>query len=256
MLTHFAEIHLQTLSPLGVHQVYHDCLGFEILSESEDDIRIAITPHSTFPFTRSNAPIRPAHLAFEVRHSTFADTRDLIERAHVPLDGDIETDSTHQRYFKDGDGNLLEVYSHDYVNEDVIQPTNPMGVLYLREVGFVVEDLTGFYDWLKEVFGVVHTKGDREGDFSIVAVGTAHFVLNHESRRWIPINSTALKPQMRVTLGTSSSEDFTALDKQPHFVESPDGSLFLQRESYLIHIRHTPDFDSDIPARLNLPHIR
>ena len=256
MLTHFAEVHLQTLSPIGVRQVYHECLGFDILSETEDDVRIAITPHTTFHFTRSTEPVRPAHLAFEVRHSTFGETHSLIQHAHVPLDGDIESESTHQRYFKDGDGNLLEVYSHDYVDESVIEPANPMGVLYLREAGFVVEDLEGFYDFLVDVFGVVHRKGDREGEFSIVAVGTAHFVLNHTSRRWIPVNSTALKPQMRVTLGASSADDLKSLIERPDVFQSPDGSLFLQREDYLLNVRHTPDFDSDIPQRLNLPHTR
>ena len=164
MISHFAELHLSTLSPAGVRQVYHECLGFDVLTETEEEIRIQITPHTVFHFTRSSEPIRPAHLAFEVRHSKWQATRDLIEHAHVPLDGDIETEETHQRYFEDGDGNLLEVYSHSYVNEGVIEPQNPMGVLYLREVGFVVSDLAGFYDWLEDVFQTVHTKGVRDGE--------------------------------------------------------------------------------------------
>ena len=146
------------------------------------------------------------------------------------------------------------MYSHDYVKEGVIEPSNPMGALYLREIGFVVSDLAGFYDWLEEAFQTVHTKGVRDGEFSIVAVGTAHFVLNHESRRWIPIASTALKPQMRVTLGTPVTEDLEALRSRPDCITSPDDTLFFQREDYLIHVRHTPDFDPGIPSRLNLPH--
>lgn len=256
MPTHFAEIHLQTLSPIGVRQVYHECLGFDLLSETEDEVAIAITPHTVFRFTRSHEPVKPAHLAFEVRHSTFNETRDLIDHAHVPIDGDIKTESTHQRYFKDGDGNLLEVYSHDYVAEDVIEPTNPMGVLYLREVGFVLEDLTGFHDWVSDLFGVVDTRGDREDDFCIVAAGTAHFVLNHVSRRWIPINSTALKPQMRVTLGTPDNDELDRLRERTDTFSSPDGTLYLQREDYLIQVCHTPEFRADLPGRLNLPHVR
>ena len=255
MITHFAEIHLQTLSPIGVRQVYHDALAFPILSESEDDIRIAITPHTALHFTRSSVPIKPAHLAFEVRHSTYADTADLLEYTHVALCGDVETETTHQRYFKDGDGNILEAYSHDYVNESVIVPENALGVMYLREAGLVVDDLAGCWDWLAETFGTTNTRGDRNGKFSIVAAGTAHFVLNHVTRRWVPIDATALKPQMRITLGTPSLNDIAEIRKHPDCIQSTDGSLFLQREEYLFQIQHTPDFNSAIPQRLKLPHV-
>ena len=104
-------------------------------------------------------------------------------------------------------------------------------------------------------FDTVNTRGERDGKFSIVAVGTSHFVLNHVSRRWIPIDSTALKPQMRVTLGTPTLGDIADLRRRPDCVQSRDGSLFLQREDYLIHVRHTPDFAADIPGRLGLPHV-
>jgi hypothetical protein len=256
MITHFAEIHLQTLSPIGVRQVYHEALGFSVISQTDNDIRIAITPHTVFQFTRTQEPVRPAHLAFEVRHSTFHKTADLLACSHVPLCGDLETESTHQRYFKDGDGNLLEVYSHGYVGEDILATDNPLGVLYVREVGFVVEDVMGFWDWLADTFDTIQTKGKREGLFGIVSVGTTHFVLNHTTRRWIPIASTALKPQMRVTLGTPSLNDIAELRKRPDCIQSKDGSLFLQQEGYLIHVRYTPDFDAGIPERLRLPHVR
>ena len=148
MITHYAEIHLQTLSPIGIRQVYQDGLGFPVLSETDNDIRVAITPHTTFHFTRSEKPVSPAHLAFEVRHATWTESNALLEQAHVALCGYIATDNTYQRYFKDGDGNLLEIYSHDYVNAKVLSYDNPLGVLYLREVGFVAEDVAGFWDWL------------------------------------------------------------------------------------------------------------
>ena len=35
-------------------------------------------------------------------------------------------------YFRDGDGNLLEIIAHSYVKEDVLVPQSPLNILYIR----------------------------------------------------------------------------------------------------------------------------
>ena len=182
--------------------------------------RIGITPHTTFHFKRAPEPVRPR--ISRSRSGTFAETVNHLDRAHIPLNRDIETEATNQQFFKDGDGNLLEVYAHDYVRKDVLGRGNPLGVMYRREVGFVVDNTGGFHDWLGELFGTVLTKGHRDSDFCITAVGTAHFVLNHATKRWIPINSTALKPQMRFTLGTPDVDDVERFGDRTDTIAGPD----------------------------------
>ena len=242
MITHYARLSLRTLSPTGVRQVYADGLGFPILGEAEDSVSIGITPFTTFRFDRSEFAVSPAHLAFEVRHSTFQASADCIVDAGLPLCGDLETDHTRQRYFKDGDGNLLEIYSHDYIDESALPADNPMGVLYLREVGFVVDAFDACWDNLSSL-GMMNTKGGRNGRFSILASGTAHAVVNHSQRRWIPIAMTALKPDMQVTLGAS---------------EATDEQLTLpavEGEGFHIRIEHAVDFDANLPEALGVPRV-
>ncbi|BFH15981.1 hypothetical protein J6TS7_63460 [Paenibacillus dendritiformis] len=42
-------------------------------------------------------------------------------------------------YFRDGDGNILEIISHDYIEEGIIKPVGKLQILYLREIGFPVD---------------------------------------------------------------------------------------------------------------------
>lgn len=39
-------------------------------------------------------------------------------------------------YFKDGDGNLLEIIAHSYVKEDVLVSQSPLNILYVRKSAF------------------------------------------------------------------------------------------------------------------------
>jgi hypothetical protein len=47
-------------------------------------------------------------------------------------------------YFKDSDGNILEIISHEYVQEKVLQKNGPLQVMYVREVGFPVPSVPMF----------------------------------------------------------------------------------------------------------------
>ncbi|GEM_PF-3409103 len=218
-------------------------MGFPLLEETADRVAFRITPSKTFRFDRTEETVSPAHLAFEVRHSTFESSSRLIEEAGLAVSEVRETTHTFQRYFKDADGNLLEIYSHDYIDETALPQDNPLGVLYLREVGFVVDDFVDCWEDFRNL-GLIETgRGTREGPFCILASGTAHAVLNHRSRRWIPIDMTALKPDLQVTLGASLATD------------SELTLPALTGEGYDIRIEHTPDFDPSLPERLGVPRV-
>ncbi len=140
------------------------------MTENEDSISLTITPFTQFHFARTESPLAPAHLAFEVRHSSFQASAHLIASAGCCCVA-TSTDHTHRRYFKDGDGNLLEIYSHDYIDDSALPADNPLGVLYLREVGFVIDAFDACWDACS-VLGMINTRGGRTGRFSILASGT------------------------------------------------------------------------------------
>ena len=64
MITHFAELELQTVSISGVKQVYEDGLGFPICNETEQSVAFSITPFMKLIFVEKFAPISPAHFGF------------------------------------------------------------------------------------------------------------------------------------------------------------------------------------------------
>lgn len=85
MITHYAHLTLRTLSPIGVRQVYGEAMGFPLLEETADRVAFRITPSKTFRFDRTEETVSPAHLAFEVRHSTFESSSRLIEGAGLAV---------------------------------------------------------------------------------------------------------------------------------------------------------------------------
>ena len=107
-------------------------------------------------------PIAPAHFAFEIPYSKFHETARWLEESGLLVvkwkDGHIidEEDGRFNLYFKDGDGNLLEIIAHSYVKEDVLVPQSPLNILYVREIGLPLR--------VYLFYGMVKIKSKYEND--------------------------------------------------------------------------------------------
>ena len=90
-------------------------------------------------------PIAPAHFAFEISYSKFHETAKWLEKSGLLIvkwkDGNTigEENELFNLYFKDGDGNLLEIIAHSYVKEDVLVPQSPLNILYVRKLVFLLK---------------------------------------------------------------------------------------------------------------------
>ena len=93
-------------------------------------------------FKVATEPLASAHIAFEVPNSEFEKVVNRLQKSGVALlkwlDGRIIDDFETGRnvYFRDGDGNLLEIITHSYIKEGIIHPHGDLKILYLREIGF------------------------------------------------------------------------------------------------------------------------
>lgn len=262
MITHFAGLQLNTVSKQGVKQFYHDKLGFPVSFETEDEIRFQPTEQFTLSFKEAFKPISPAHIAFEVPYSAFDADVGLLRTAGIPIlkwpDGRetvdrFESGDNRNIYFRDGDGNLLELIAHSYVKEKVIAPSGPLNLLYLREVGMPVDDVTGFRERLKSVLQL--KTGEESDIFNFVVGGTAHAIVSSTQRRWIPISMMALPPDMIVRFGVTVPSFIDRVRRaipQKDIVSESDGELHFMMYGYRLALVLT-DFDEDIPVRLNLP---
>ncbi|WP_459503581.1 VOC family protein [Bacillus sp. C1] len=261
MITHFSELKLQTVSIQSVEQVYGERLGIPILSKMEKQITFRLTPHVTLSFEEAYEPISPAHFAFQVSFSKFYEAAKRIQESGLFIakweDGHAidEEDDRLNLYFRDGDGNLLEIIAHKYIDEGVLVPYTPLHILYMREIGCPVESVPIFREWLKSHLSM---KTFEDGEiFNFVVGGTAHVVASWKGRSWIPIAMKALPPKMHVSFGTSSLDFIKMVQKQLKQSDAPfyvhNNEILFVQEGYSFSIQYTPCFQEDIPNKLNLP---
>ncbi|MCL6600544.1 MAG: glyoxalase/bleomycin resistance/dioxygenase family protein [Alicyclobacillus macrosporangiidus] len=258
MITHFAELRLPTVSLSGTKQVYAKRLGLPIVRESFDQISFALTPFTSLSFYLSDSRLAPVHFAIQVPYSSFQESVDIIRQSGLliaswPDDHEIdETPVRRNLYFRDGDGNLLELIAHSYIPEDVIPAYGPLKALYLREIGFPVQSVSKFRSWLEDEFAF--RSKDPDEQFSFVVSGTAHAVVVDYRRPWIPIAMRALQPNMHVVLGTPETTFFSRLLSRYDTTDRADSmEVSLQKDGYNFSIRLTSEFSVDTVHRLNLP---
>ncbi|MGG1516911.1 glyoxalase/bleomycin resistance/dioxygenase family protein [Paenibacillus oryzisoli] len=259
MITHFAGLTLPTVSLANCKQFYHQPLQMPIAEERKTSITFRVTPDCSLTFEERFEPLAPVHFAFEVPPSAFDQVVAFLEIAHIPLlawpDGRIiDTFETGRNvYFRDCDGNLLEIIMHDYVQEGVIAPFGKLSILYMREIGFPVESVAEHRAWLLELFGSRLAK--VYDNFTFAVNGTAHHVVTSVQRRWIPIGMIALPPRMQVTYGVSDSsflERIASHLSEAEILQQTDRELVFQKDKVTYQLLIT-NVDPNIPKRLQLP---
>ncbi|QUW28895.1 glyoxalase/bleomycin resistance/dioxygenase family protein [Bacillus cereus] len=261
MITHITDIKLQTISIEGVKQVYKDILCFHIKKETTSFIQFEVTPYTTISFQEVYEPIAFAHFAFEIPYSKFHETARWLEKSGLLIvkwkDGHTidEESGRFNLYFRDGDGNLLEIIAHSYVKEDVLVPQSPLNILYIREIGLPVKSVPVFTEWLKLNLNM---KTMEDGDiFNFVIGGTAYIVATWWQRPWIPIAMKVLPPKVHVSFGTPDQAFLQRIQNNLKKNSVPyeckhDEVSFIQ-QGYSFTILHTTNLHADIPSKLNLP---
>ncbi|MFS0621662.1 glyoxalase/bleomycin resistance/dioxygenase family protein [Priestia megaterium] len=257
MITHYADLELQTVSIQGVKQAYVGGLQLPILHESSNFIRFQLTPFTTLSFKETYEAIYPVHFAIQVPYSQFNNISSFIRQSGLFIlkqeNGQYidETDGRKNLYFRDGDGNLLEIIAHEYIKENQIELSGSLKAMYLREIGFPVKSVPIFRDWLKSTLKM---KTERDQDtFNFVISGTVHAVVVSKERPWIPISMKALPPKMLVTLGTTDINFMNKLANKldNSFLESD--KVYFSKEGYNFCVKYSPDFKSSLLGELNLP---
>lgn len=259
MITHFAELELQTVSIHGVKQVYADRLGFPIQKEDGHTVTFDITPHTALTFVERFEPIASAHFAFQVSYNQFRDAVKVLKQKGVLLISEVR-DSGFQRqlYFRDGDGNLLEIIAFDYIPESVLPACHPLQVFYLREVGFPVQHVDTCRKWMASLLDL-NLSQNASAQFGFMFSGTAHAVVVDQKRPWIPIGMQALPPPMRLIWGTPHVAYLEQVHKRLVTngidVTETAETITFSLEGYTLGLKHTPDFGADVPTRLKLPQL-
>lgn len=263
MITHYAEVKLQTTSVAGVKQFFSERLGYPVASEYAEQIEVRVNAHTRLTFQESHERLAPVHLAFEVPMAVFDQVvLHLQQLLGIPLawpDGITVTTFTSGKsvYYKDLDGNLLEWTAHYGITDEVLVPEGLLQVMYLREVGLPVHDVGATTAWFQANLGMKVFKSSEL--FAFVRGGTAHAVVVSTSRKWIPIGMIAIPPHLTLVLGVSGAAYITQIADRLEGAGYPiswsldQNELSFQYAGYLIVLRHTPGFLSSWVDALNLP---
>lgn len=261
MITHFAHYELTTVSLEGVKQVYGDRLGFVVVERTEERISFRVSSLTILSFREVFAPLNPAHFAFTVPWSKFQDAAEHVRAsgllvARWPDGAEISPvggKGSLSMYFRDGDGNVLEIITYEHIPEHVLPTTGPLHVMYLREVGFPVQHVGRLRAWLGDNLRMTGAYGGDNFDF--VHSGTAYTVTVSTSRPWIPIGMRALPPDMRVVFGTpersfiEEAADKIAADGR--LLSQTEEEILFRYDNYILGLRHT----STVPPTLLDPKI-
>lgn len=257
MITHFSELELLTISIQNVKQFYHDLLKFPVFFESKDKITFKPTEQFKLTFTEAYRPLSPVHIAFEVPISKFENVVSYIKGNQIHIlkwpDGrEVDGFETGKNvYFRDPDGNLLEIISHYYIHESILKSQGDLELLYLREIGMPVESVPDAREWFIRILGF---KTDKESEnFTFAISGTAHNVITSIHRKWIPISMFALVPEMRITYGVTDV-DFIHKVKSKlesnEIVTSTESELCFNKFDYQFKLIIS-DFKKEIPRHVS-----
>ncbi|MBR0019669.1 glyoxalase/bleomycin resistance/dioxygenase family protein, partial [Bacillus subtilis] len=257
MITHYADLELQTVSIQGVKQAYADRLQLPILHESRNYIRFQLTPFTTLSFKETYEAIYPVHFAIQVPYSQFIDISSFIRQSGLFIlkqeNGQYidETNGRKNLYFRDGDGNLLEIIAHEYIKENQIELSGNLKAMYLREIGFPVKSVPIFREWLKNTLKM---KTERDQDtFNFVISGTAHAVVVSKERPWIPISMKALPPKMLVTLGTTDMDFMNKLTNKLDNIIIESDKIYFSKVGYNFFLFFSSFFFSSFFFSLYFP---
>lgn len=263
MITHFAELELPTVSLEGAKQFYQDRLGFDVVERTKDRISFRVSPLTTISFREEFVPMKPAHFAFSVPFQRFDQAADHIRKSGIliarwPSGVEVDSSETTKRvnlYFRDGDGNVLEIIAYEHVRQDVLPVSGPLHVMYLREIGFPVQDVGVLRSWFHDNLEMKTAYPDRN-DFNFVYSGTAYTVTVPMTRPWVPIAMRALPPDMRVVFGTPNAkfveEVSGKLKEGNELMMSAENEIMFRYDGFLLGLRCV----TNVPKALTDPNLR
>ncbi len=185
-----AEARLASANPGALRQLYAEGLCLEQRDAPAGTLALGVGP-SALVF-EPGAP-SPQHVAFRIPSGAYADAMAWLG-ARVDLLAN--TDGTHAfafpdwnadaMYFRDPDGNVLELIAHHDFDDPYDPPFRPGHLLAIGEVGVPVDDVPGFLSDVEQRHGIRRWSGDGVG---FAAAGDKHgsLIVVPRGRPWHPV---------------------------------------------------------------------
>jgi hypothetical protein len=176
-------------------------------SEDAAAVRVGVSSLVFEPGARS-----PQHIAFRIPSAAYADALAWLGScvALLPAAGgghefafpDWNADAM---YFRDPDGNVLELLAHHDLPEPYDPPFGPGTMLGVCEVGVPVDDMGAFLVWLEGRTGARRWSGDGV-TFAAAGDKRGSLIVVPRGRPWHPVpGSDAVAGPLGIDLGSAGA---------------------------------------------------
>jgi catechol 2,3-dioxygenase-like lactoylglutathione lyase family enzyme len=185
-----AEVRLASANPAALRGLYAEGLGLEQREAPDGTVALGVG-ESTLVF-EPGVP-SPQHVAFRIPSAAYADALAWLgERVELL----VNTDGTHAfpfpdwnadaMYFRDPDGNVLELIAHHDLPEPYSPPFGADAILAIGEVGVPVDDMPGFLSDVERRHGIRRWSGDGVG-FAAAGDKRGSLIVVPRGRPWHPV---------------------------------------------------------------------
>ncbi len=194
------ELQLLTSDLEVQHRFYADLLGLNVLEFTQDFLMVRVGS-SRLKFTQQTGFSGRYHLAFDVPENQLESAKTWLE-ARVALIPDrvgrqvfeSENWNANQIYFRDPQGNILELIArHDLENASQAE-FSTSGLLNISEIGLACDNVPNLVQWLQER---LHLEVYKSSSDTFAPVGDAQglLILVQNAREWFPNTGVHATPQ-------------------------------------------------------------
>ncbi len=189
---------------------YHDQLGLPLAWETAQQCRIQIGD-STLTWTASAEPLAgPYHFAFTIPENQLDAGIAWVQRTSPILSKEGQSRfhflawNAHAAYFRDTDGNILELIARHNLPNTSDVPFGPTSLLHISEVGLPSPDVLALAATLEATFGIAPWLG-MSADFTTMGDEEGLFILVPAGRPWLPTTQPALPLPLAITVHTGTA---------------------------------------------------
>jgi catechol 2,3-dioxygenase-like lactoylglutathione lyase family enzyme len=185
-----AAVRLASADVAAQRRLYVEALGLDELDAPAGTLAVAIGP-SRLIF-QPGAP-SPQHVAFRIPSAAYADALHWLGE-RTPLlpnaDGGREHPfpdwNAHAMYFRDPDGNVLELIAHHDLDDPYEPPFHRRHLLGIGEVGVPADDPRAFLADVERRHGIRRWSGDGVG-FAAAGDKRGSLIVVPRGRPWHPV---------------------------------------------------------------------
>jgi catechol 2,3-dioxygenase-like lactoylglutathione lyase family enzyme len=185
-----AAVRLASADVAAQRRLYVEALGLDELDAPAGALAVAIGP-SRLIFQPGDPS--PQHVAFRIPSAAYADALDwlgertaLLPNAEGGREHPFPDWNADAMYFRDPDGNVLELIAHHDLEDPYEPPFHPRHLLGIGEVGVPADDPPAFLADVERRHGIGRWSGDGVG-FAAAGDKRGSLIVVPRGRPWHPV---------------------------------------------------------------------